>query len=32
MTPGIYTDAHVAAWRKVNEAIHARGGRVFHTS
>jgi len=29
-TPGIYTDAHVAGWRKVNEAIHARGGHVFY--
>ena len=26
MTPGIYTDAHVAGWRAVNDAIHARGG------
>lgn len=30
MTPGIYTDAQVAAWRTVNEAIHARGGHVFY--
>jgi N-ethylmaleimide reductase len=30
MTPGIYTDAHVKEWRHVNEAIHARGGRVFY--
>jgi N-ethylmaleimide reductase len=30
MTPGIYTDAQVAAWRKVNQAIHARGGHVFY--
>ncbi|MGF7154313.1 alkene reductase [Novosphingobium gossypii] len=30
MTPGIYTDAHVAGWHEVNEAIHARGGHVFH--
>jgi len=30
MTPGIYTDAHVEGWRKVNEAIHARGGHVFY--
>ncbi|SEO58600.1 2,4-dienoyl-CoA reductase [Luteibacter sp. UNC138MFCol5.1] len=28
-TPGIYTDAHVAGWREVTSAIHARGGRVF---
>jgi 2,4-dienoyl-CoA reductase-like NADH-dependent reductase (Old Yellow Enzyme family) len=30
MTPGIYTDAHVAGWRAVNDAIHARGGHVFY--
>lgn len=30
LTPGIYTDAHVAGWRSVNEAIHARGGHVFY--
>jgi 2,4-dienoyl-CoA reductase-like NADH-dependent reductase (Old Yellow Enzyme family) len=30
MTPGIYTDAHVAGWREVNDAIHARGGHVFY--
>lgn len=28
-TPGIYTDAHVAGWRKIISAVHARGGRVF---
>jgi 2,4-dienoyl-CoA reductase-like NADH-dependent reductase (Old Yellow Enzyme family) len=28
-TPGIYTDAHVAGWRKVTDAIHAQGARVF---
>lgn len=28
-TPGIYTDAHVAGWRAVTEAVHARGGRLF---
>lgn len=27
--PGIYTDAHVAGWRKVTEAIHEAGGRIF---
>ncbi len=26
--PGIYTDAHVAAWRRVTEAVHAKGGRI----
>jgi N-ethylmaleimide reductase len=30
LTPGIYTDAHVVGWREVNDAIHARGGHVFH--
>lgn len=30
MTPGIYTDAHVAGWRAVNDTIHARGGHVFY--
>lgn len=28
-TPGIYTDAHVAGWRKVTDAVHAAGGRLF---
>lgn len=28
-TPGIYTDAHVAGWRKVTDAVHAAGGRIF---
>ncbi len=28
-TPGIYTPAHVAGWRKVTEAVHAKGGRIF---
>jgi N-ethylmaleimide reductase len=28
-TPGLYTDAQVAAWRKVTDAVHARGGRIF---
>lgn len=27
-TPGIYTDAHVAAWRPVTEAVHEAGGRI----
>lgn len=29
MTPGIYTDTHVAGWRLVSDAVHARGGRLF---
>ena len=28
-TPGIETDAQVAAWKKIAEAVHARGGRIF---
>lgn len=28
-TPGIETDAQVAAWQEVTEAVHARGGRIF---
>lgn len=28
-TPGIETDAQVAAWQKVAAAVHARGGRIF---
>jgi N-ethylmaleimide reductase len=28
-TPGIYTDAQVAAWRLVTDAVHAEGGRIF---
>lgn len=29
MTPGIYTEAHVAGWRAVSDAVHAQGGRLF---
>ena len=28
-TPGIGTDAQVAAWKKITEAVHAKGGRIF---
>ncbi len=28
-TPGIYSAAQVAGWRKVTEAVHAKGGRIF---
>jgi N-ethylmaleimide reductase len=28
-TPGIYTDAHVAGWRKVASSVHAKGGHLF---
>ncbi len=27
--PGIYTDAHIAAWQAVTDAVHAAGGRIF---
>ncbi|WP_321876784.1 alkene reductase [Paraburkholderia bannensis] len=29
MTPGIYTDAHVAGWKHITNAVHAKGGHVF---
>lgn len=28
-TPGIYSPAQIAAWEKVTEAVHARGGKIF---
>ncbi|MBN3746464.1 alkene reductase [Burkholderia sp. Se-20373] len=28
-TPGIYTDAHVAGWKAISDAVHARGSRLF---
>jgi 2,4-dienoyl-CoA reductase-like NADH-dependent reductase (Old Yellow Enzyme family) len=28
-TPGIYTDAHVAGWHRVTDAVHAAGGHLF---
>ena len=28
-TPGIYTDAQVAGWKKITEALHKAGGKVF---
>jgi len=27
--PGIYTDAQVAGWKRVTDAVHARGARIF---
>jgi N-ethylmaleimide reductase len=27
-TPGIYSDAHVCAWRAVTDAVHHAGGRI----
>jgi N-ethylmaleimide reductase len=28
-TPGIYTPAHVAGWKKVTRAVHDKGGHIF---
>ncbi len=28
-TPGMHTSAQIEAWRKVTEAVHAKGGTVF---
>ena len=28
-TPGIHSDAQVAGWKKVTQAVHAKGGRIF---
>ncbi|MBI3145958.1 MAG: alkene reductase, partial [Pseudogulbenkiania sp.] len=28
-TPGIESDAQVAAWKKITDAVHANGGRIF---
>ncbi len=28
-TPGIHSDAQVAGWRRVTDAVHAAGGRIF---
>jgi N-ethylmaleimide reductase len=27
--PGIYSDAQIPGWRRVTEAVHAKGGRIF---
>ncbi|MGW5876643.1 alkene reductase [Nocardiopsis terrae] len=27
--PGLYTDAQVRGWRRVTDAVHAAGGRIF---
>jgi N-ethylmaleimide reductase len=29
LTPGIHSDEQVEGWRKVTNAVHARGGRIF---
>jgi 2,4-dienoyl-CoA reductase-like NADH-dependent reductase (Old Yellow Enzyme family) len=28
-TPGIYTPAHIAGWKKVTTAVHNKGGHIF---
>lgn len=28
-TPGIHSDDHVAAWKRITDAVHAGGGRMF---
>ncbi len=28
-TPGIHTDAQVTGWRRVTDAVHSRGGRIY---
>ena len=28
-TPGIHTDEQVAGWKRVTDAVHKRGGRIF---
>jgi N-ethylmaleimide reductase len=28
-TPGLYTPEQISGWRKVTEAVHARGGKIF---
>ncbi|TCU25892.1 N-ethylmaleimide reductase [Rhizobium laguerreae] len=28
-TPGIYTEAQIDGWRKVTDAVHAKGGHIF---
>ena len=29
LTPGIYTEAQIAGWQKVTQAVHDRGGKIF---
>lgn len=28
LLPGIYTDAQVAGWKKITDAVHAKGGKI----
>ncbi|ODN73271.1 hypothetical protein L202_07823 [Cryptococcus amylolentus CBS 6039] len=27
--PGIYTPEHIAAWKKITDGVHSKGGRIF---
>ena len=27
--PGLYDDSHIAGWKQVTDAVHAKGGRIF---
>ena len=29
MTPGIYTNEHIAGWRQVTDEVHQKGGKIF---
>src|SRR5690606_29155927 len=28
-TPGLHTEAQIAGWKEVTDAVHAKGGRIF---
>ncbi len=28
-TPGVYTEEQIANWRKITDAVHSRGGKIF---
>jgi N-ethylmaleimide reductase len=28
-TPGVYSDAQIAAWKKITDAVHQKGGLIF---
>jgi N-ethylmaleimide reductase len=28
-TPGIYTEEQIESWRKITDAVHAKGGKIF---
>ena len=29
LTPGVYTEQHIAGWKLVSDRVHAAGGRIF---